>query len=76
MANGKDKQGREYAKVANVKAGDLIQVDGDFGCIKPWSVLQVQKGLYITCEDGLHDLASQIEDDFYVGIYPIELPNV
>lgn len=81
MASDKDKHGREYARVASTKAGDLIQVDGDFTCIHPWLCQHVQieeKGLYLFCDDGQHFLNGQLNDDgtFYIGIYPIELPNV
>ncbi len=39
-----DVNGREYAKVENVKAGDILQVDGDFeGCFVPWSKLKVHE---------------------------------
>lgn len=37
-----DLQGRPYARLSELKAGDQVQVDGDFeGCFIPWSTLPV-----------------------------------
>lgn len=36
-----DLNGREYARLSQLAAGDLIQVDGDFDCLIPWSTLTV-----------------------------------
>lgn len=71
----KDKQGREYAKLSVLKEGDLIQVDGDFTCLEPWSEHTVQKdndGLFIPCRSGTHHLGGQADDgENCVGIYNV-----
>lgn len=76
-----DTAGFPYAKVADLKAGDRVKVDGDFTCLPGFTehtVLQDDTeaaGLYLFCEDGKHFLDGQIEQtpvgDVYVGIYPI-----
>jgi hypothetical protein len=73
----KDISQREYATIEGTNAGDLVQVDSDFTCIKPWLVTKVQADpdgkLFIPCDDGNHYLDGQIDDDSYVGIYHVEL---
>lgn len=72
----KDKQGREYAKTNEVKLGSKVVVDGDFTCIEPWTIHEVQVGedemLYIPCHEGQHYLSGELSEDgtFYVGVYP------
>lgn len=70
----KDIKGRAYAAVAGVKAGDRLQADGDFTCIKANAVLTVKQdddGLYVPCKDGGHHLDGQINDGHYVGFHPV-----
>lgn len=71
----KDKQGREYARLSQLKEGDTIQVDGDFTCINPWEKLTVgrdKSGLFIPCRDGGHHLAGQADDgENCVGVYKV-----
>lgn len=71
----KDKQGREYAKLSELKEGDQVQVDGDFTCMEPWSKLTVQRdgdGIFIPCRDGSHHLAGQADDgENIVGVYKL-----
>ena len=78
MRMGKDNNGREYAKVGELKHGDRVQVDDCFTCLTSWSIHDVQKdagGLYITCADeGLrHGLDGQLDvtETYYVGVYKI-----
>lgn len=73
----KDKFGRAYAKVSDVKEGDRLEVDGDFTCMKNGSVYTVCKdesGLFVLCKAGGHYLDGQIEgvgvEAFYMGLYP------
>jgi hypothetical protein len=69
----KDKQGRDYAKLSELRAGDMVQVDGDFTCLEPWTKHEVKAsddGLYIECGDGQHELAGQADDgEHCVGVY-------
>lgn len=70
----KDKQGRQYAKLSDLKVGDTVTVDGDFTCLNPWSQHEVKSdavGLYLTCKEGEHHLAGQQDDpgDDLTGIY-------
>jgi hypothetical protein len=38
----KDMNGREYARLSQLRPGTIVQVDGDFeGCFLPWSKLEV-----------------------------------
>lgn len=69
-----DKQGREYAKLSELKAGDTVTVDGDFTCMKAWSQHIVKaslEGLFIPYKEGEHMLDGQADDGGnLVGIYP------
>ena len=72
----KDIHGRPYALVSEVKAGTMIQVDGDFTCIEKGTCLIVQdngRGLFVPCagDGGGHHLIGQLSDDgaYYVGMY-------
>ena len=72
----RDKQGREYAKVSDLRAGDLVKVDGDFTCLEPWTTHLVQAntdGLWIDCNDEHHQhyLSGQIDNGYYIGIYKL-----
>jgi hypothetical protein len=74
-----DIRGREYARLSELKAGDMIQAAEDFGCIKADAFLLVKEneyGLYIDCDKGGHHLEGHLPfdddaDDHLVGIYPI-----
>lgn len=75
----KDRQGRAYATVAQTKAGDVIEADADFTCIKKGAKLTVveQGGLLsVPCRDGGHHLDGQIKGRgaraHYVGLYPTD----
>lgn len=76
-----DIQGREYAKLSQLKAGDIVTVDGDMDCMKPWSqhIVEVDDfGLSIPCKHGAHYLNGQLrdetdKDDSLIGIYAGEV---
>lgn len=75
---GLDSTGRFYARIKDIKEGDVVQVDGDFGCIDPWTIHKVQNkgnGLFIPCRYGNHELCCQTQDDYYIGLYKVELPS-
>lgn len=75
----KDKQGREYARLSKLKVGDMVEVDGDFDCMRPGSRHMVQRDeddgdLYISCDAESHKLDGQVSDgdgDSLIGIYPV-----
>lgn len=74
----KDLQGRAYARVGDVKAGDRLEADGDFTCIRKGAVLTVEDagdGLKVPCRhQGGHMLDGQIKGKgaraHYLGLYP------
>jgi hypothetical protein len=71
----RDKKGRRYAKLAGLRPGDKVQVDGGFDCMEAWSIKEVHQHksgvLYINCGKGNHILDGQDDGDGYlVGIYP------
>lgn len=69
-----DKQGRKYVNIKDLKPGDTVLVDGDFGCLVPWSMHVIHKnagGFYINCSRGQHNV--DVQDDGHgnlMGIYP------
>lgn len=66
-----DLQGREYAFIDDIKAGDVILVDDDFTCMKGWSLKEVfsdEGGLFVYCDQGQHYLCED-EDGYVVGMY-------
>ncbi len=70
----KDKQGRPYARLNDLKAGDTVTIDGDFTCLPPWSQHVVKSddiGLYVECKEGEHHLAGQQDGpcDHLTGVY-------
>ena len=74
----RDTNGKAYATVDAVKAGDVLIADGGFTCIDKDAELTVESdpahGLYVPCRDGKHFIDGQIEHkdgvDFYIGLYP------
>jgi len=70
-----DKFNRPYARLSALKPGDIVQVDGDFDCIQPWSrvpVLRSSHGLYVPCDKGHHYLDGQADDgDSLIGVYHV-----
>lgn len=70
-----DAAGRAYATVEETKAGDYVEVDGDFTCIAKGARLPVQKDdngeLYIECsgDGGRHFLDGQVNGGIYLGLY-------
>lgn len=71
-----DKQGRAYARLSDLSPGDLVQVDGNLACIKPWSWRKVFRSelgsLCVRCTEGNHGLDGHVDDDneTLIGIYP------
>ncbi len=73
----KDKQGREYAKLSDLKVGDTVQVDDGFTCMEPWSKKEVRQSsdgvLFVECSELEHCLDGQLADDrdSLIGIYKV-----
>lgn len=70
-----DTNGREYARLSNLKAGDVVDLDGGFTCGISSRRLPVEadsSGLYVPCGEGKHYLDGQIDDagDHLIGVYP------
>lgn len=72
-----DLNGRAYATVEGTRAGDVLEADGDFTCIRKGAKLVVEEKdgyLSVPCRHGGHDLAGQISSEdgtsFYMGLYP------
>jgi hypothetical protein len=42
MTAGTDLRGRPYARLSELRVGMVVQVDGDFDCIEPWSTREVK----------------------------------
>jgi hypothetical protein len=65
----KDNEGRSYA--TELKAGDIVTVDGSFGCAagENYEVQDSEFGLYIEGNDGKHYLKEQLVEEWYVGVY-------
>lgn len=67
---------RNFAKVSEISAGDIIEVDGGFTCIAEDSKIIVHsdnEGLYFICNQGQHWLGGQLDDgDVLIGIYKTE----
>ena len=80
--DGKDLQGRRYLTFKQAKPGTLVQVDGDFTCIRKGARRTIKQDttvpkwqrLWIHCDCGRHYLDGQADFDkgqFYVGIYSV-----
>lgn len=68
-----------FAKVAEVKAGDKLKADGGFTCIAEGAILTVVENemgeLCVPCKKGLHSLEGQMDYDTaetYVGLSKVE----
>lgn len=74
-----DLNGREYAKAGQLKAGDEVQVDDGFTCLRANSTHTVFSGkncpdaLYIKCDKGIHWLDGQLAADgeTLIGVYKL-----
>jgi len=69
-----DKSGRPWAKLSELKEGDIGEVDGGFdGVTMRGGVVHSSGGrLYILCSAGRHYLADQADDgEHCVGVYAV-----
>jgi hypothetical protein len=67
-----DVNGREYAKLSDLKEGDIVELDRDFSCMSGIvEIFHSDDGLYFVCIYGRHYLIGQMEaDGSLTGIYP------
>lgn len=65
-----DKNGKEYAKLSELKEGQTIYADQDFTCLSPSAhTIHSKDGyLYVNCNCGMHSLNDD-EGDYLVGWY-------
>ena len=70
-----DSSGRVYAKLADLRAGDTVEVEGLTCCRERTRKLvhAIPEGmLYVECDLGVHFLEGQKDGDGYcVGVYPV-----
>ena len=71
--NTTDRQGRPWAKLSELKVGDIVELDGGFTCQEA-GVATVHSDedekLYFICGDGRHYLSGQADDgEHCVGVY-------
>lgn len=69
-----DIQNRPYARLSQLKPGDIVIVDDGFTCMTAWSEKEIRTGdcgLYIECEKGIHTIDGQLDIDgaALIGIY-------
>jgi hypothetical protein len=71
-----DINGRPWAKLSELKEGDMIEVDGGFDCIIGGTkqTLTLQRGILgFECLSGHHDIAGQADDcEHCIGIYKVQ----
>jgi len=66
---------KEFARIGQIRQGDVLTPDNDFGCMPEGSlhtVMRDEHGLYIKCSDGNHYLSGQEDGHYYVGLYKVE----
>jgi hypothetical protein len=65
-----------WAKLSELKAGDIVRLDGGFTCAKagPALILEDADGLYFECVAGKHYLDGQLleDDDSLIGVTSTE----
>lgn len=71
-----DKNGSPWAKLSELREGDMIEIDGDFTCHKAGACI-VHVGPdgrpWFTCNEGEHYLEGQADDGIHcVGVYKVD----
>lgn len=69
-----DKNGRPYAKLEELKEGDIVALDDDFTCVDGCDSVEVhmtpEGNPYFKCRMGNHSFAGQADDGVHcVGVY-------
>lgn len=71
-----DNIGRPYAKLPEIKVGDVLEADDGFTCLAKGDQCPVEQdgdGLFVKCSDGTHHLSGQADDGVHVaGFYPVK----
>lgn len=70
----KDKQGREYAKLNDLKAGDKIELDSGFTCHAAGEAVVIERmdEIGFACNEGFHCLEDQADDGIHcIGVYKL-----
>jgi hypothetical protein len=64
---------RPWAKLSELKPGDLLIAAQDLSCIDEGDILEVKlsktNGLYVVCACGKHDLSDHLCGDFLLGFH-------
>ena len=71
----KDQAERHHLKLADAKAGDMVELDGGFACCKSGKtqLYLAPDGLFFYCDNGRHYLNGTAVDGIHcTGIYPVE----
>ncbi len=83
----RDNRGIVYARLSDLKPGDMIELDEDFDCVRRpegirriVQVLKKSGRLGFACSEGFHDLDGQLStlpdaDDSLVGVYLVGRPS-
>lgn len=68
-----DKSGKPWAKLSEVKKGDLLRLDGGFTCAKGQiKISEDEVGLWFPCSHGRHYIVGQASDgEHIVGAYKV-----
>lgn len=69
-----DTSGKPYAKLSELKPGDVLVADGGFTCMKEGARMKVVKdhdgSLFLPCDCGGHHLVGQADDgEHLIGLY-------
>ncbi len=69
-----DKQGREYARLSELKVGETIEVDKTFAGVEKYRTILEDGGrLWVLCNEGQHFLDDEVmsDGDSLVGVYKL-----
>lgn len=68
----RDKFGRPWAKLSELKQGDKVELDSGFSCHPAGIVTlgMLNNKLLFECDEGIHTIAGQADDgEHLIGIY-------
>jgi hypothetical protein len=74
----KDKQGREYAKLSELKVGETIEVDRTFDGVEKYRLVLEDSGrLWVLDNAGRHFLDGELmpDGDSLVGVYKLPMSD-
>jgi hypothetical protein len=69
-----DPKGRPWAKLSELSAGMIVELDGGFDCHTPGrvEVKADEYGLYFECKGGQHYLIGRADDGVHcIGVYRV-----